>query len=180
MNIRITGHKVEVTTGIKKHLEEKLSRYEKFSSRLVESHVILKKQKYFYEAEITLLAKHLKAFGFGKSKDNMFSAIDQAFARVETQLKKYREKIKDHRVPHSEGIKGVADVIASKERPRKKSSRPEIISTESAAAKPMSTHEASKFLQSSEEAFFVFYNIKSDRTNLIYKREDGHHGLMEI
>ncbi|MSR77413.1 MAG: ribosome-associated translation inhibitor RaiA [Candidatus Omnitrophica bacterium] len=179
MHIRMTGHKMTVTAGMRQHLEEKLSRYEKFASKLVESHVVLKKQKYFFEAEITLLAKHLKAFGLGKSKENVFSAIDQAFGKVEKQLKKYREKIKDHRVPNAKEIKGVAEVIAAKSR-AKKEDRPAIIPAGSAPAKPMSKHEASSFLQSSAEPFFVFYNSQSERTNLIYKREDGHHGLLEM
>ncbi len=99
MKIRVTAKKLTVTDGIRTHLEEKLSRYDKFASRLVESHVILKKEKYYYETEITLLAKHFKAFGEGKSKDNVFKAIDQAAERVEKQLLKYREKLKDHRIP---------------------------------------------------------------------------------
>ncbi len=101
MKIRITGHKMTASAGMKKHLDEKLSKFEKYSSRLVESHVILKEEKYFFEAEITLLARHFKAVGEGKSKDNIFAAIDQAADRVEKQLRKYREKLKDHRIPGS-------------------------------------------------------------------------------
>ena len=101
MNIRISGHKIAVTEGMRGHLRDKLARYEKYTSRLVEAHVILKKEKYFYEAEITLLARNFKAFGDGKSKEHIFAAMDQAAVRVEKQLKKYREKLKSHRIKHA-------------------------------------------------------------------------------
>ncbi len=91
-----------MTEGIKEHLREKLSKFEKYSSRLVESHVILNKEKYLYEAEVTLLAKHLKACGKASSKENIYAAIDLACEKVEKQLKKFREKLKDHHKKHGE------------------------------------------------------------------------------
>ena len=66
----------------------------------MESHVVLKKEKYLYEAEITLLAKNFHAFGDGRCKENIFAAIDLAYERVEIQLKKFREKIKEHHREH--------------------------------------------------------------------------------
>ena len=85
-----------MTQGMKDHLDEKLSKFEKYASRLLESHVVLQKEKYLYEAEITLTAKDLRAYGEASSKENIYAAIDQACERVEKQLKKFREKIKDH------------------------------------------------------------------------------------
>ncbi len=96
MDIRYSGKNLTVTEGMKEHLQEKLFKLEKYAPRLVESHAILKKEKYYFEAEVTLLAKNFKAFGDGQSKENIFTAIDQAYARIEKQLKKYAEKIKDH------------------------------------------------------------------------------------
>ena len=85
-----------VTEGIKDWIFRKASKLEKYVPRIVESHVIVKKEKYLYVAEITLLAKHLRVFGEGRDKDNLYTAIDQACDRVAKQLKKYREKIKSH------------------------------------------------------------------------------------
>ena len=96
MDIRFVGKNLTVTEGMKEHLREKLIKFEKYAPRLVESHVVLKKEKYLFIAEITLLAKNLRAYGEGTAKDNIFAAIDQGYSRVEKQLKKFREKIKDH------------------------------------------------------------------------------------
>ena len=96
MDIRFVGKHLAVTEGMKEHLRGKLSKLEKYAPRLVESHVVLKKEKYIFEAEITLLAKNFHAYGDGRRKENIFAAIDVAYGRIEKQLKKFREKIKEH------------------------------------------------------------------------------------
>lgn len=96
MDIRYSGKNISVTEGMKEHLQEKLGKLEKYAPRIVEAHAVLEKEKYLYWAEVTLKAKNLRAYGEGKSKENIFTAIDEAATRVEKQLKKYREKVKDH------------------------------------------------------------------------------------
>lgn len=96
MEIRITGKNMNVTEGIKDWVFRKVSKLDKYIPRIVESHVIVKKEKYFYVAEMTLLAKNLRVFGEGQDKDNLYTAIDLACDRVAKQLRKFREKIKQH------------------------------------------------------------------------------------
>jgi putative sigma-54 modulation protein len=43
----------------------------------------------------------------------------------------------------------------------------------------MSAEEASLQLEISKNAFLVFLNSSTDRVNVLYKREDGDHGLIE-
>ena len=83
MDIRFVGKNISVTEGMKEHLREKLGKFEKYASRLVESHVVLKKEKYLFVAEVTLLAKNMHVYGEGSAKDNIFAAIDMAYVRVE-------------------------------------------------------------------------------------------------
>lgn len=96
MEIRITGKQTEITDGVKEWIFRKVPKFEKYAPRLIESHVILKKEKYFYVAEITVLARHFRAYGEGSHKTNLYTAIDLACLRVIKQLKKFREKIKKH------------------------------------------------------------------------------------
>ena len=96
MEIQITGKNMPVTEGIKQWVFRKASRLERYAPRLVESHVIVKKEKYFYVAEVTVLGKHLRVYGEGRDKENLYTAIDGACGRVAKQLRKFREKIKSH------------------------------------------------------------------------------------
>ena len=174
MDIRFSGKNLTVTAGMKEHLQEKLLRLDKYAPRIVESHVILKKEKYIFIVEITLSAKNFRAYGESRSKDNIFSAMDQAYLRIEKQLKKFRAKVKDHHKHAGEEsnkksrIEGFADF-----------DRPRLIRTRSFAAKPMSNEEASMQLQLSDQPFLVFQNASTQQVNVVFKREDGHHGLIE-
>lgn len=96
MEIRLTAKNMSVTEGIKEWVFRKTSKLEKYVPRLVESHVIVKKEKYFYVAEVTVLGRHLRAYGEGRDKENLFTAIDWACDRVAKQLVKFRDKVKSH------------------------------------------------------------------------------------
>jgi putative sigma-54 modulation protein len=96
MEIRITGKNIEITEEVKEWVTRKASKLEHFGPRLVESHVIIKREKHFYIVELTLLAPHLRAYGEGRHRENLLTAIDVACDRVATQLKKFREKLKSH------------------------------------------------------------------------------------
>ena len=43
----------------------------------------------------------------------------------------------------------------------------------------MSVHEATLQLELVGHDFFVFTNAESNRTNVVYRRNDGHYGLIE-
>lgn len=180
MDIRFSGQNLKVTEGMKAHLEERLPKLEKYAPRLVEAHVFLKKEKYIFKAEITLAAKDFHAFGMGEAKDNVFAAMDEAYERVEKQLKKFRAKSKDH---HKQSAKVSAKVARALGMIETESilpaDHPKIVRSTAFASKPMSVEEASLQLEISKEAFLVFMNQNTNIVNVIHKRKDGNHGLIE-
>jgi len=180
VDIRFSGQNLKITAGMKEHLEERLPKFEKYAPRLVEAHVFLKKEKYIFRAEITLAAKDFHAFGAGEAKDNIFAAMDEAYERVEKQLKKFRSKSKGH---HTQSAKGSAKIARALGMIETESILPEghpkILASKSFAPKPMSFEEASLQLEISSEAFLVFVNQDTSKINVIHKRKDGNHGLIE-
>ncbi len=180
MDIRFTGKDLKITEGMKEHLLGKLPKLEKYAPRLVEAHVFLKKEKYLFQAEVTLLAKNLRADGEGKAKENIFAAMDEAYTRVEKQLKKFRAKTKDH---HKKEGKQSSKVTKAFEMIESEASlegtKPKIIHASAVAPKPMSPEEASLQLELSKESFLVFLNSTTNQINVIRKRKDGNHELIE-
>lgn len=181
MDIRISGKNISVTAGMKEHIQEKLSKFEKYAPRLVESHVILKKEKIYFVAEITLLTKNLRAYGEAQNKENVFAAIDMAYARVEKQLKRFREKIKEHHRPGALSPR-TADFKPAAWESQEASERkePQVIRSRAyMAAEPLFIEDASQQLMDSEKPFLIFQNAASQKLNVIFKRDDGNHGLVE-
>ena len=180
MDIRFSGQNLKVTEGMKEHLEARLPKFEKYAPRLVEAHVFLKKEKYIFRAEITLAAKNFHAFGAGEAKDNIFAAMDEAYERVEKQLKKFRAKSKGHHKQNSKKSAKVARALGMIETETVlPEDHPKIVRSSDFAAKPMSVEEASLQLGISPENFLVFLNQNTNIVNVIHKRKDGSHGLIE-
>ena len=182
MDIRFSGMKMTVTQGMQTHFKDKLFRLDKYAPKIVESHIVLKKQKYGFEAEIILLSKNFRACGQGKDKENVYTAIDQAYDRVEKQLKRHREKEKAHhsggsevKVPKVRTAKEV-NTLSSEDRA---SGQPMIIPSDEFAVKPRDVEEASMQLALSRKPFIVFFNASTKKVNVLYKLSDGNHGLVE-
>lgn len=180
MDIRFSGQNLKITAGMKEHLAEHLPRFEKYAPRLVEAHVFLKKEKYMFRAEITLAAKGFHAFGIGEAKDNIFAAMDEAYKRVEKQLKKFRSKSKGHHNKSAKvSVKTARALGMIEEESILPEGHPEIVRSSAFASKPMSVEEASLQLEISPEPFLVFMNQDTNIVNVIHKRKDGKHGLIE-
>lgn len=180
MDIRFSGQNFKISEGMKEHLSARLPKFEKYAPRIVEAHVFLKKEKYIFKAEITLAAKNFHAFGKGEAKENIFAAMDEAYERVEKQLKKFRAKSKSH---HKQSAKDSAKVARALGMIETESvlpeNHPKIVRSAAFEAKPMSVEEASLQLEISPEAFLVFMNQNTSIVNVIHKRKDGNHGLIE-
>lgn len=182
MEIRFLGKNIKVSKEMQSHMNEKLTKLEHYAPRLIESHVVLKKEKYMLKAEVTLLAKNLRAYGEAQSKENVFAAFDSAVIKVEKQLKKYREKVKSHHKEHgdmaiSPKVRTAESVNNSEE--YFSDSRPKIVRSKEFEVKPMSAEESSLQLEISKNPFLVFFNASTKMVNVIYKRPDGNHGLIE-
>ncbi len=54
-----------------------------------------------------------------------------------------------------------------------------VVKSKQFALKPMSVQEATLQLELVGHDFFVFTNAESSRTNVVYRRNDGHYGLIE-
>lgn len=177
MDIRVTGKHMTVNREMQAHLREKLSKLEKYAPKIVDAQVVLKKEKYLFVAEITLLAKNFRSYGEGESKDNLFAAIDGAYTRIEKQLKRFREKVKDH---HKSDGRGSAKEAVEESVANVRRESPRVVRTRSfTAVKPMFPEDASQELQDSVKPFLVFQNASTQKVNIIFKREDGNHGLVE-
>ena len=172
MQLYLTGKQFKVVPRLRTHIEEHLEKLSRYDANIISAHVVLKTQKYMNVAEVTLKSSHFEYYGEGISDDNMFSGVDLAISRVESQLKKQREKLK--------GLKKKKSRISSEIEGRRTGSRkPEVISSEATETKPLSVEEASLQLDISEREFLVFRNADSKQINVMYKRSDGHHGIVE-
>lgn len=171
MQLDIIGKHFKVVPRLRAHLEQHLEKLVRYDSHIISAHVVLKTQKYLNIAEVTIKSSHFDFYGDGQTDDNMFSAVDLAIHRVEAQLKKHREKFKGMRKRNRRRSGAINRKLAMAES--------QIVGSEVYSPKPLSADEASLQLDVSDREFIVFRNSKTKKINIMYKRTDGHHSLVE-
>lgn len=179
MQITVVGRHFAVTEPIKKYVDNKLLKLERYADKIKEAHVILEVQKFRYIAEITLYLKYFKLTATEESRD-MYASIDNALGSLHKQLLKLRDKIKEHkarRVSRKSVLFGEmfpdTQIVKTLEKDKKKK-----VIKRAIQPKPMSIDEASMELELFKDNFLVFKNADTETINVIYKREDGNYGLI--
>ena len=96
MQVSITGRHVNVTDNIKAHVEDKLERCLGVFPRIESIRVILDTENRDQVSEVIIQgSNHIRITAEEKS-ENLFDAIDRSIEHAERQMRKQRDKIKDH------------------------------------------------------------------------------------
>jgi len=96
MKIDITGRHFQVTDALKKLIQGKIQKLDKYSMKLESVHVVLEVQKIRHISEITLLAKNLRLTAKNQGED-MRSSFDGSFESIELQMRRHHDRVKDHK-----------------------------------------------------------------------------------
>ncbi len=176
MDITVTFRHVDSTESLRAYAEEKISKLDKYFDYPVDAHIVLAVEKFRRMADVTLNVNGTVIKAVEETED-MYSAIDQVIDKLEKQVKRFREKIKNRRpeVRKSEGSVPGGGVDENSEAVLEEPG----IEVEKLVAKPMDSEEAAMQLSMSQQDFLVFRNPRSNEINVIYKRKDGHLGLIE-
>lgn len=96
MNLKVTGHHLEVTPSLREYLTGKLDRLTRHFDNVIDVSVILstEREQRRVEASIHLSGKDL----FAESQDtDMYAAIDALIDKLDRQIVKHKEKRSDPR-----------------------------------------------------------------------------------
>ena len=171
MNILVNGRHLEVTPALKSYAEEKIKKFEKYSSDITEATVTLSVEKYRHKAEVLLKANGMLIQAECVTGE-IYSAIDEVSEKLDRQIKKYKEKLVSHRKGSSRNAEAAPEPPSLHEGAR-------IIKNKRFELKPMSSDEASMQMELLDKSFYVFINDISGDINVIYRRQDGNFGLIE-
>ncbi|MEW6380091.1 MAG: ribosome-associated translation inhibitor RaiA [bacterium] len=179
MQVLITGRHMEMTDALQDYVKNKVERVGKYLENIKEADVILSVEKYRHSAEVTIKANGITING-EEETDDMYSSIDLVMEKIERQVKKYKEKIRQHktRQPLKESIIGV-DMFASESKEEEGPSNLRMIKTKRVAVQPMSLDEAMMQMDMTEEDCFVFLNPASNSISVIYRSKDDKVVLIE-
>jgi len=179
MQVIITFRNMFATEALRNHVNDKLAKVvDKYLDKVTEAHVTLSLERYLHQADINLHAGHFHVRGKDKSED-MYASIDIAIDKIERQLKKHKDRLKNHRPAHIHQAGPVRvryEIFAARD--EIDGLQPEVIRSDEFLAKPMSVEEALMQMDLLNNDFLVFTRPESSDVNVIYRRRDGSYGLI--
>lgn len=96
MEIRITSRHTKASQTLQDTIVAELNKVEKFSEKITSCHVILDTEHVDQKVEIDMHAFGHQVVAAAKA-ENIGKAFDEALEKIERQLKKINERIKDHK-----------------------------------------------------------------------------------
>lgn len=177
MQTSVTFKNIDPSDHLKSYVSDKLNRFDKYLYNPAEANVVLSVEKFRHIAEINIKGDRLNINGKEETED-MYSAIDITLDKLEKQIKKNKEKIRERRSGKGKS-KSVTDMP---EMPPMTAIDDEIekqVMVKPIDYKPMDVDEAIMQMDLMNGNFLVFTNARSEQVNVIYRRNDGHYGLIQ-
>jgi putative sigma-54 modulation protein len=160
-------------------MEGKISKLEKFFSKILSSQVIVKLHRGNYNVETTANANGVMLRAEENAQDPR-KAFDQALKNLERQIKRHNEYLKDKGQFHSETDFSFS--LGDAETGSKEdwaAYDPLIEKVKKVPLHPMDAKEAVMQMELVGHSFFMFQNGNTGEVNVVYKRKDGNYGQLE-
>ena len=174
MQTSVTFKNIDPSDHLKSYVGDKLDRFDRFLDNPAEANVVLAVEKFRHIAEINISGDRLSINGKEETVD-MYSAIDMVLDKLEKQIKKSKEKIRERRSASKNRNRNILDEFSGT--PDDDVERQ--IKVRNIEYKPMDVEEAVLQMDLIEDNFLVFTNARSDKINVLYRRRDGHYGLIQ-
>ncbi|MCB1107111.1 MAG: ribosome-associated translation inhibitor RaiA [Chlamydiia bacterium] len=192
--INIIGKHIEITKPLREYVEEKISKIEALSTHIIDVRVNLDVQKLNHTVDIIMKFSHFRV-NVHATTENMYSAIDKAFERLYTKLRKWKDRIQDH---HAKGV-AVSEMEVNvlehaqheieeinqeiidannQTLEEKEYSLPKVLKRKKRPLKTLTMDEAVMKMELSNDHFMIYRSEEEQNLKVIYRRRDGSYGVV--
>lgn len=195
MEIIVRGKNVKVAPSVQEITREKLAKFERLNLKITRVEVDYSeiRNPRVHDKDLCEVTVHLKGHfvkAHAASTDQV-AALDLVIDKVEHQLTRLKEKKVDRSHPRrrrsapppalddwdEEPMAG--DGMAGATAGPTGNGHAQIVRTKQFTAKPMAVEEAALQMDLLGHDFYLFTNAESGRAAVLYRRRDGHLGLIE-
>ncbi len=180
MQLNITARHMDLTDGLRGHIEKELKKLQRHFHKEADIQVRLRVEKYRHIAEVSCNVGGSVLQASEETKD-MYQSVDRAIESIGQRYKKFKSKNwsgKGKTRLNDESIKLVSPEAKEEKKTSKPKQKPRIIRSRKYAVKPMSVDEAAMQMDLLENDFIVYTDSKTDQVNVLYRRKDGNLGLI--
>ena len=170
MKIKFVERNYKIADRFKEVMKAKLEKLKRYFGDDATVTVACVKQNKQEKLEITVSNKGI-LFRSEFMSDNMYDNIDLALPKLEKQIVRNREKKIDAKKKKNE-FEFIYEMPEVK--------LPEVFKKKSFNLDPMSEDEAKDAIERLGHTFYIFLNAESGKVNVLYRRNDGKFGLIEV
>jgi putative sigma-54 modulation protein len=171
MNTSVRFKNLAPSDALRSYVSEKLNRMEKYFSGPAEASVVLSIEKFRHSAEINIAGDRLAINGKEETGE-MYAAIDMVLDKLEVQIKKSKQKSRDHRLKNKgDDPESELSLDEEPDMPR--------VRVRHIEYKPMDVDEAVMQMDLINNNFLVFTNARTETVNVLYRQKDGNYGLIQ-
>ncbi len=186
MTIQVTGKNLNIGDALRTHAVEAVQRaLDKYIGRSFPGHVRIEKNRNSFETNCTVdLWNGFSLNAHGHSVDP-HSSVEEAVEKLEKRLRRYKRRLKNH---HNNQKRDFNEVFATDylinpsetEESSGQEDTPLIVAETKAKIRELSVSDAVMQLDLANEAVLMFKNSSHGHINLIYRREDGNIGWIDM
>lgn len=187
MPFRISGRNMDIGEALRERVKARVvEALGKYFDGGYSGHVTVGKDGFGFRTECAIhldsgITLHTEA-----TAADAYASADQAALRIEKRLRRYKRRLKDHHANRGNGAQPGVDaasyVLAAPEEDHEHevtAYNPMIIAESTTTMKRLSVSEAVMELDMTGAPVVVFRHASTGRTNLVYRRPDGHIGWID-
>ena len=175
MRCQIVGKNIAITDAMKRKVEEKLSKMDKYFviNEEVVAKVLARTYRTMQKVEITINTKMMD-FRVEVSANDFYEAVDLALDKLEGQMRKLKTKLcRRHKESLGESI-AFENFINEED-----DENDEMVRVKEVYLKPMDIEEAITRMEALGHSFFLYRDADDDLISVVYKRFDGGYGVIQ-
>ncbi|MFH1727103.1 MAG: ribosome-associated translation inhibitor RaiA [Pseudomonadota bacterium] len=96
MNINVTFRHMETTEALRQYATDKIEKVQKYLDKAISANIVLSVEKFNHIADVTITTKGT-TIKVTESTNDMYASIDAVVDKIERKLKKYKDKMKNHK-----------------------------------------------------------------------------------
>lgn len=179
--VEVISKNMDVSERLQKYVDTKVAKLDRYLPGIEEARVDVTYEKAARSAADRQIAQiTIRGKGFilraEERADDIFAALDTALDKIQRRIERYKGK---HYRGRGDG-RSAAEVVAAAIEEELESEQPIIARRKKFMLVPMDEMEAIEQMNLlGHDNFFVFYNIKTNGINILYKRRDGSYGIIE-
>ena len=183
MKVNVRGkNKYVPTQDVKERAEKKLQKMDQYFKNPdeLQADVVCKAYESYEVVEVTIPTKNIILRAEVKA-DTVLSAIDLAIDKLETQIRRHKDKIESH-IKRRGGVKEHYANIQSEidvEKIDPIENIKALVKEKEIKLEPMDVEEAILEMEMLGHDFFMFLDKSTYKTSVVYLREDGNYGIIQ-